>query len=167
MKTPFDSTDPLLQILAEEAADLPLKAANEARKSRSLEAKRRRQIAIAVSVLFCAMCVWQFFPQGQVGKDPVAIQTPADAPIAVPEPASLEPSLQPMPHVPEPSDPPSPQSHEVAIARTQEQAMNEPLLLPEGLTEEQASVVMAARDLPLLLVRDTTGKVARIHVIER
>ena len=162
MKTPFDPTDPLLQILAEETADLPLQAASEARKTRSLQIKRGRQIALTVVVLFCSVYAWPLFPRSKVGQESVAIQEPADAPITFPEK-----SLQPLPHIPEPSAPQSPKPPEVAIVRTKEQAMNEPLPLPEGLTEEQESVVKAARDLPLLLVRDTTGRVVRIHSIER
>ncbi len=162
MKTPFDPADPLRQILAEETADLPLKAASEARKSRSLQAKYRLQIATTVSVLFCTMCVWQFFPREQVSKESMALQTPAAAPIAFPDESS-----RPFPHSPEPTEPPSPQPREVETVQTQEQAINDPLPLPEGLTEEQANVVNAARGLPLLLVRDTSGRVTRIHVIER
>jgi hypothetical protein len=156
MKTPFDPIDPLLQILAEDAADLPLKAAGEARQARAHHAKRRRQMAITATMLLCSACIWQFFQRGQIGSESVAIPSRADAPIAFPDP--------PAPHFPEP---PEPKPREVAIARTETQAMNEPLPLPEGLTEEQASVVKAARGLPLLLVRDTAGRVARIHVIER
>lgn len=162
MKTPFNPTDPLLQILAEDAADLPLNAADEARKTRSLRLKRHRQIALTFTVIFCSTCAWQFFPRGKLGQEYVALPAPSDAPIT-----NSEKSVQPLPHFPEPLEPLSPQPRQVAIVRTEEQAMNEPLPLPEGLTKEQEGVVKAARGLPLLLVRDTTGKIARIHVIER
>ena len=62
---------------------------------------------------------------------------------------------------------PFPQLGKFVIVRTEEQARNEPLPLPDGLTEDQANVVKAARGLPLLLVRDSFGKVERIHVIAR
>jgi hypothetical protein len=39
--------------------------------------------------------------------------------------------------------------------------------LPSGLDAEQLRFVTAAHDVPLLLVRDATGKVTRIHVVER
>jgi hypothetical protein len=51
--------------------------------------------------------------------------------------------------------------------QTEDEAMNNPLPLPEGLDEEQQELFKAARGLPLLLVRDSAGKVLRIHVIER
>lgn len=150
MKTPPDPVDPLLQSLAEEAADLPLKAANEARKARALRAKHRRQIAIAVTVLFCGVSAWQMLPTMDTGRELVVNRQSPDALASARRQTSS-----------------SSQLGEYLIARTEEQARNEPLPLPDGLTEEQANVVKSARGLPLLLVRDSVGKVARIHVIER
>ncbi len=93
MNTPFDPTDPLLQILAEDAADLPVKAAGEARQTRALQVMRRRQIAITATVLLGSVCVWQFVSEGKVGQESVAIQTTVEAPIAFPEPAFPEPAV--------------------------------------------------------------------------
>jgi hypothetical protein len=39
--------------------------------------------------------------------------------------------------------------------------------LPTKLNPEQAAFVKAVGDMPLLLVRDSSGEVTRIHVIER
>lgn len=158
MNAPLDPTDPLPQILKEEAADLPLKAAVEAGKTRAQLVKRRRRVAFVVMAMLCGMCAWPFVPQGPMRQETAAIPGPSAAP---------EPSVQPLPHVAGPSTPPSPLRQEAAIVRTEEQARIEPLPLPDGLTGEQESVVKAARGLPLLLVRDTTGRVVRIHAIER
>jgi hypothetical protein len=45
--------------------------------------------------------------------------------------------------------------------------MQEEGKLPTGLDKEQQELVKAAGSLPLLLVREGSGKVTRIHVIER
>lgn len=39
--------------------------------------------------------------------------------------------------------------------------------LPTGLNKEQEAFVQAAKDMPLLLVRNSSGQVTRIHLIER
>ena len=51
------------------------------------------------------------------------------------------------------------------IATSENQTAAQPL--PAGLNAEQAAFVKAMGDQPLLLVRDASGKVARIHVFER
>jgi hypothetical protein len=140
MKTPADPNDPLLRSLVEEAADLPMKAAGEARRTRALRMNQRRHVALAITVLFWGVCVWQIDATREVDRDFIDIQKSTDAPTNFAK------------HV---------------IVRTEEQARNEPLPLPDGLTEDQAKVVLAARGLPLLLVRDETGRVTRIHTIER
>ena len=63
------------------------------------------------------------------------------------------------------NDPSVPPSRDFVKVQTQDEAMNDPL--PDGLDQEQQELFKAARGLPLLLVRDGSGKVARIHVIER
>jgi hypothetical protein len=39
--------------------------------------------------------------------------------------------------------------------------------LPAGLDPEQMAFIQATGDIPLLLVRNSEGKVTRIHLIER
>ncbi len=56
-------------------------------------------------------------------------------------------------------------SHKIAETHFEDPA--ELQALPSGLSPEQAAVVKAAGDLPLLLIRDSSGKVSRIHVINR
>jgi hypothetical protein len=136
MKTPSDPSDPLLQSLAEETADLPLRAAAEARRACTQRLQHRRQFAVAITVLVCGFCVWQMVSH----RDSIAKQNIATS--------STQPRAQ-------------------LITRTEEQARNQPLPMPEGLTKDQENVVKAARGLPLLLVRDSSGKVARIHFFER
>lgn len=70
------------------------------------------------------------------------------------------------PHAARVPTPPSPQpAPPLVIARTPQQAASDPLPLPDGLSPEQEKVVTAARGLPIVLIRHTSGKVARIHVI--
>ena len=157
MKTSIDPTTPLLQILKDDSADLPLRAAGEASRTRSLRVKRRRQIAITATLIFCSVGGWSLFPRNKEGHVFVAIQTPSDVPVAAPAHSSLRSSA--------PSGPPS---QNVVILQAVEPLNGDELTpLPEGLTEEQESVVKAASGLPLLLVRDTAGNVVRIHAIER
>lgn len=151
MRTPFDPTDHLLQSLADEAADLPRRAAAEARQTRTLRAKQRRQFGLTLAVLLASVGVWQIFPRVERGAESFAMKSLPVAIVTLPE--------QPASTTPEPRG--------YVIVRTEEQARNEPLPIPEGLSKEQRAVVEAARGLPLVLVRDSSGKVARIHVIER
>jgi hypothetical protein len=139
MKTPSEPNDPLLQSIAEEAADMPLKAAVEARKTRIRRTQQRRQIAITAVALFCGVCAWQMFPPAERARDLTAN-------------VSISPT---------------PLEQGILLVRTEEQARNEPLPLPAGLSKDQENLVKAAQGLPLLLVRDSTGRVARIHVFER
>jgi hypothetical protein len=147
MKTPPDSNEPLLQSLADEVSDLPLLAAQEARKTRALRMKQRRQVSLAITVLLFGMCLWQVFPGKNVAPDSIAMPSPA---VSTQQTTTM--SLQPSMRV---------------IVRTEEQARNEPLPLPDGLTKDQENVVIAAQGLPLLLIRNSSGIVTRIHVVER
>lgn len=143
MKTPFSFNEPLLRNLTEEAADLPLKAAAEARRARADRIRQRRQIALAIVVLFCGVCAWRTHSPRDTGREFLTIHEPPDAALS-----SAQPNLR-------------------VIVRTEEQARKEPLPWTEGLTADQASVVNVAHGLPLLLIRDRSGRVARIHAIER
>lgn len=151
MKTPMDPTDPLLQSLAEETANLPLMAAVEARKHRALRARRRQQTAITLAVLLSGACGWQIFSWKEANRGSLANRLPPIAPVAGPTQ----------------STPPAPHPREYFIARTEQQAKNDPLPIPAGLSKEQRAVVESARGLPLLLVYDDSGKVARINLFER
>ena len=196
MNTPHDPNDPgdpLLQSLAEEAADLPLRAAHEARNTRARAMQRRRQFALTITVLFCGVCAWQVFMPNDARRDVIAVQSnptdpsspseSPDEPTARPTPElspQLAPDLTPSASAPKPthdskSRASTPNPSPVAPApleppnyvkvQTEDQARNNPL--PPGLSAEQENLLKAARGLPLLLVRDSTGKVTRIHVIER
>jgi hypothetical protein len=189
MNPPSNPNDPLLQSLAEEAADLPLRAAHEARNTRARAIQRRRQFALTITVLFCGVCAWQVFMPNDARRDVIAVQSnPADpsspsespdeptarlslqlapdlmpsapAPKPTNDPKSRAPAPNPSPFEPSPLEPPN-----YVKVQTEEQAENNPL--PPGLSAEQENLLKAARGFPLLLVRDSTGKVTRIHVIER
>jgi hypothetical protein len=151
MKPPFDSTDPLLKSFVDEAADLPLKAAAEARRTSLIRKKQRRQITFAITMFLGGVCTWQSLAPRDTSKELFAI-------LQIPD-ATLTNATQ--------ATPPSPPTSRHVIVRTEAQARNDPLPLPERLTVAQADVVKAARGLPLLLVRDRSGRVTRIHAIER
>lgn len=138
MKTPSEPNDPILQSIADEAADLPLMAAGEARKTRIRRTQQRRQLALTAIAIVCGVCAWKAVPPSERSR-------------------GLTTNV---------STRPSPLSQGTVIVRTEEQARNEPLPMPAGLSRDQEAVVAAAQGLPLLLARDSTGRV-HIHVFER
>lgn len=151
MKTPSEPTDPLLRSLSQDAAGLPDRAALEARKTRSVRIKQRRRLSLGVTAVMAGAFAWLILPSGEIGGGQVVIQDPPDAPLVLATPHSSA----------------SPLAGERLIVRTEEQARRDPLPMPVGLTRDQEDVVKAARGLPLLLVRDPSGKVVRVHVLER
>lgn len=129
MKTPHSSADPLLQSLAEEAADLPIRAAAEARKAITQRRLNHQRTALVAAAFLIGVVTWN----------------------ALPSVRKLRPGLPEAGHVAE--------NH----------AVNSEALrtLPTGLNPEQTAFVKAAGDMPLLFVRNSSGQVTRIHVIER
>ena len=122
-------SNPLLEILSEDAADLPTLAAKAARQ-RSAQRQRYRKFSTAVAALaIVSFTMWHFLPSRGGGKSTVA-----QHPVRPKNPLQISHGLQ---------------------------------SLPTGLDPEQAAFVMAAKDQPLLLVRNAAGKVTRIHVVER
>ena len=186
MNTPHDPHDPLLQSLADEAADLPTRAAYEARQRNTHRSQQRYRAASAVTILFVCVCSWSLLtsrdphpafvavqsatpePDPEKPTEPTAPEAP-DLPVLSPSPTLA--SSRPRPSDPRahsvPTDPSAPMPREFVKVQTEEETMRNPLPLPDGLDKEQQELFKAARGLPLLLVRDSSGKVTRIHVIER
>ena len=155
MNAPHDPSDPLLQSLAEEAADLPARAAAVARQ-RSIQRRQTRQrfaFAAVISLLGVATSV--LVPRRDVQPTTVAAHHVPSG--NSPDLATFEPSPAPD----------APIATGIVKVQTDEKAVGATSSLPSGLDEEQTEFVKAVRDLPLLLVRDGTGKVTRIHVVER
>jgi hypothetical protein len=154
MNSSPDFSDPLLRSLADEVSDLPVRAAQEARRRSAQRIERRRQATIALALLvafgLAAKAFWPASPSPRVA---------APSPIAIVSAPSI--SSVPAPAV----TPPAPS--EYVKVQTEEEAIENPPPVPAGLSKEQQEVVEAARGLPLLLVKDASGKVTRIHVIER
>ena len=159
MNTPREPNDPLLQSLADEASDLPLRAAHEARSRNMHHLRQRGLAASAVTILFVGLCAWSLVTMPEPRPSSATVQAPAphedaeepDAPVPTPTIALIHPVALP--------------PDELVKVQTGDEAMNDPL--PDGLDREQQELFKAARGLPLLLVRDSAGKVLRIHVIER
>jgi hypothetical protein len=161
MNTPRKPNDPILQSLADEASDLPLRAAHEARSRNMHHLRQRRLAASVVTILFAGLCAWSLITMPEPRSSSVTMQTavshenPKESATPFPSPAIAK------------NDPSVPPPRDFVKVQTQDEAMNDPLPLPDGLDWEQQELFKAARGLPLLLVRDGSGKVARIHVIER
>jgi hypothetical protein len=129
MKAPHSPPDPLLQSLVEEAADLPIRAAAEARKAITQRRLNRQQTALVAAAFLIGIFTWN----------------------ALPSVRKLRPGL--------PEAGPVAGNHAVKPEAFQS--------LPTGLNPEQTAFVKAAGDMPLLFVRNSSGQVTRIHVIER
>lgn len=129
MKTPHSSSDPLLQSLAEEAADLPIRAAAEARKAITQRRLIHQRTALVAATFLIGIVTWSALPSVRISRPSV---TEAGQ---VAENQAVKPEA----------------------LRT----------LPTGLNPEQTAFVKAAGDMPLLFVRNSSGQVTRIHLIER
>jgi hypothetical protein len=126
MSTKNDSPDTLLHCLAEEAADLPIRAAIEARNIKKQRRKNRQKYGIVATTAILGIISWTLsssLRDHATGSSEIT-ENPAAKPADIPQ-------------------------------------------LPDGLDPEQLAFVQANRDIPLLLVRNSVGKVTRIHVIER
>jgi hypothetical protein len=141
-------SDPLLQSLASEASELPVRAALAARQRSSQRRVHQRGFAVVAIMLLAGAGVWLLFP-GDTAETPVVV-------------SNAIPAIAPSPA------PPGPTMREFVHVQTEEEARLHPPPMPEGLDREQQALIAAAPDLPLLIVRDNGGStVTRIHVIER
>ncbi len=146
MNPPPDTLHPFLKSLIDETAELPRLAASEARRFTARQAERRAQLTWAVAIAMLGMCSWESLhlrwpiPR-QAGSPPKFVQQP------------------PAPKAPRPA--------EFIKVQTIQEAMSQPLPTPPGASQEQKDLLEAARGLPLVLVLDESGKLARIHVVER
>lgn len=159
MNAPHDPSDPLFESLAEEAADLPARAARAARQRKAQRRQNRQRLTQVAFVALVAVSTWQLMPENNVQPTTAA----TDHVVTEDEPM---PTL--IKHAPEPDDAPlapfptkraNPGPRIVNVAAT--------LPLPSGLNEEQAEFVKSLPDAPLLFIRDDSGKVTRIHLVER
>jgi hypothetical protein len=144
--------DPLSEMLAAHAADLPARAASAARQ-RNVQRRHHRQRLAQVAVLsLLGWVTWNVFP-GRITPPIVAVHSPG-----IPnQKLSQEPDAAPLNGNALQSEKPSAGGHSLQVS----------LPLPGGLNEEQAEFVKAVGDAPLLFVRDASGKVTRIHFVQR
>ena len=146
MKQPSHDSDPILRTLAEEAAALPGMAAAEARRLLRRRARRLRWMTATIAIVFAGLCVWQALRLAHnTGRKPEQALT------------SRQKSLAAVASKPAGS----------ARIQTIEETRNAPWRVPPDADEDQRNVLKAAGGLPLLIVMDGPGKIARIHVIER
>lgn len=149
MKPSNEPPDPLLQSLAEDAPDLPLRAALSAKERAAQRRHNRQSLAAAGAVCLLGLVAAILSPSQEAPPPVIAKHTPETAaPFATEEPDAPLVLHPPQVH-------PGPQP--AAIAQE----------LPSGLDSEQAALVKAAGSLPLVLVRDESGKVTRIHMVQR
>lgn len=141
--------DPLFQSLADEAADLPARAASAARQRNAQRRRNREGLAQAAVLALLGVIIWNLVPKQAAPPTTVAVHSPG---VTAPE-RSPEPDAP----IAQPSGNPFPRKSAVPAA----------LSLPSGLDPEQTKFVKAVGDLPLLFVRDAAGKVTRIHLVQR
>ncbi len=123
MNTPHDPPDPLLQSLADEVADLPVRAAIEARQRKTHRVQNRQRLALAATVSFLGVVAWVLFPSREVRHATVAV--PPVTPESATDLAPAAPEPTPTPTAPEP--------RESVKVQTEEKALRAPLPLPTGL----------------------------------
>ena len=146
MNPPSDTPDPLLKSLIDDAADLPCMAASVARQLQSRRDQNRRRLIRGLAIAILGAFSWQalnpFLPAWKKAESST--------------------NRVPLPPVPAKTRLPA-----FVKVQTMDEAMSEPLPTPLGATQEQKDLIEAARDLPLLLVMDASGKLTKICVIER
>lgn len=143
MKPNADPSDPLREMLTDNAAHLPALAAQAAREYRARQARQQRRLARAAVLAILAVCGWQTLHWIRPGPKAHDL-----ARTVIQQPAGARPE-------------------NFAVARTVEEAASKSLPPPPGVTEEQRDLLESARGFPLLLVMDASGKPARIVVLER
>ena len=146
MKPPSHPADPLLQAITDEAADLPGLAAAEVRRHRTRRRQQRRRLAGALLAVWLGVCLWQSLrtttPAGKHTVSTPSLVAGTTGPAAEPPAGFVK-------------------------VQTVAQAQSDPVPVPSGVTQEQRALLEACPGLPVLLVMDDSGRVARIHVVER
>ena len=140
MKPNSDPSDPIREMLTDDAAHLPTMAAQAAREFR---ARHRRRMAQAALVALLGVCCWQTFPLIR------SVPKGGDLPQNVIQQSALA------------------RPRNFVMVQTMEEAISKPLLSPSGATQEQKDLLKSARGLPLLVVMDGSGKPTQILVLER
>ncbi len=141
-----ETPDPLPKCLTDDAAHLPGLAARQARQAWARRVRNRRRLAQGLAVAILTYCSWQALHL--MGPDRKQNRAP---PTIVHQPPGVTIS----------------RPGEFVKIQTLQQVMSEPAATPPGASDEQKALLEAARDQPLLLVIDDSGRLARIHVIER
>ena len=139
MNTPHDPHEPLLQSLAEEAAELPLRAAREARSRNTHHMRQRFRVASAVTILFVAVCSWSVITAPTPHPEFAATQpaTPESAPEKPSAP--LEPIAPIAPASPTASEAPGFPSHPMSRADVEAKALG---LMAPRIGEARATAVI-------------------------
>jgi len=142
MKHSIDPADPLLQSLVEETNQLPLAAAAMARSQRKSRAILRNG-ALILAALLLAAAIW--LPQrntssGARNQIPVLSETRHDF------------------------SPFGPQGFVHAYRSTEE---NIPAELPKGASKEEKELLRELPDVPVLIVKNQQGEIARVQILER
>jgi hypothetical protein len=143
MSTEPERPDPLLQSLADDANALPAAAAAHAREScRARGAARRAASMLAVFLVLAAGIWW-------AARD--RIESPGGAEIA-----HSNPSRQPPVRLP-------------SEGFVKVQHADEPYaaVIPPGAGEDERRLLAALEGVPAVLVRDASGRITRVHVIDR
>ena len=154
MNTPNEFPDPLQLSLTAESADLPLRAAIEARRRNNERQRNHRRLQVASLFLLLAAFTWLALPwrnasHRSVSGSPTISDHESHATLRT----AHSPEVGGGGNIPnQPIENPTGDKNQS---------------LRTGLNPEQLALIKAAADQPMVLVKNSDGKVIRIHVIER
>ena len=155
MKTPNELPDPLQLSLTADTSDLPLRAAMEARRRNGERQRNRRQFMVVSLLLLLAAFTslglpWRDTSHRSVSGSPSISDNQTSHATLM---AAQSPDATGSGDIPK------------QFAENPAEDVNQSL--PTGLNPEQLALIKAAADQPMVLVKNSSGKVIRIHVIER
>lgn len=153
MNTTNELPNPLQLRLTAESADQPLRAAIEARRRNGKRHRNCRRFTMASMFLLLAAFTWLALPWRDTSRRTVSGSHSISE--SQPSHATLKPA-----HPPDAA-----QSAGTSNGTTGDPDTHANRSLPTGLNPDQLELVKAAGDLPMLLERNSSGKVTRIHVI--
>ena len=142
MKTPLEPDDSLLQSLVEEVNELPQAAAAQARQRRQARANLARVASLLAAALL-AVGIWfsQRAPRRETTNEIAGVTKPLEA------------------------TRPSARQGYVKVYQAGEATESDSI--PSDASEREKKLLTALPGVPVLIVKNDAGEIARVHIFER